>query len=131
MLEIPAIGLSGAILEGSGMVIEKRILRKHKINYKNYTVYGFLALVLIMIPFMFFFWEIKPEAYSIKNLLIFASVILFSILANLLIFYSLKRESVTELEPIRLMQPLFTIILAFLFSILFNGDYATEKNYPF
>ena len=122
------IPLSGAIAEASGMVIEKKILRKPEMNYKNYTVYGFLALVLVMLPLTFFFWSIKPEAYQLKNILIFAGVIFFSIIANLLIFYSLKRETLTELEPIRLMQPLFTIILAFAFSFFFSS-YSSEKNY--
>lgn len=128
MWQIPLIGLTGGFLEGSGMVIEKKILRKHSINFKNYTVYGFLSLVLIMLPFIFFFWKVTPEAYSTVNILIFLSVILFSIFANLLIFYSLKRETVTELEPIRLMQPLFTILLAVSFSFIFDGAYAAEKN---
>ncbi|MEK6936327.1 MAG: DMT family transporter [Nanoarchaeota archaeon] len=122
------IPITGAVAEASGMVIEKKILKKPEINYKNYTVYGFLALVLLMLPLIFFFWNIKPEAYQLKNLLILAGVIIFSILANILIFYSLKRETLTELEPIRLMQPLFTILIAFIFSFFFI-DYANEKNY--
>jgi len=122
------IPIVGAILEGSGMIIEKKILRKHKINYKNYTVYGFLALVLVMLPLIYFFWEIDLQAYSPLNILIFMSVILSSILANLLIFYSLKRETVTELEPIRLMQPLFTILLAFIFSFFFIA-YSSERKH--
>ncbi|MDP2925135.1 MAG: EamA family transporter [Nanoarchaeota archaeon] len=125
MLYIPIIG---AILEGAGNIIDKKIVITHNVNYKNCTVYGFLALVLIMLPLTFFFWEIKPEAYSIPNLLIFMSVVFFSILANLLVFYSLKREKVTELEPIRLMQPLFTILLAFIFSFFFAAYY-TERKY--
>jgi len=126
MYHIPIIG---AALEGVGMVIEKKILRKPKVNYKNYTVYGFLALVLIMLPLIFFFWKIDPQAYKPINLLIFLSIILFSIIANLLIFYSLKRETLTEIEPIRLMQPLFTIVLAFAFSFIFDGIYNNEQNF--
>ena len=118
------IPIIGSVLEGAGTILDKIIIIKHKINYKNYIVYGFLALVLVMLPLMFFFWEIKPEAYLVKNLLIFMLVILFSILANLLIFYSLKREKVTELEPIRLMQPLFTFILSFFFI-----SYTAERKY--
>jgi drug/metabolite transporter (DMT)-like permease len=118
----------GSVLEGAGTIIDKTIVIKHKVNYKNCTVYGFLALVLVMLPLTFFLWEVKPEAYSIKNMLVFMSVILFSILANILSFLSLKREKVTELEPIRLMQPLFTILLAFIFSFFFLA-YSTERNY--
>ena len=125
MIYIPIIG---AFLEGVGMVIEKKVLRKRFMNYKNYTVYGFLALVLVMLPLTYFFWQIKPQAYELLNILIFMSVILFSILANLLIFYALKREDLTEIEPIRLMQPLFTILLAFIFSFFFI-TYEGERRY--
>ena len=126
MYHIPIIG---ALLEGAGMVIEKKILKKPKINYKNYTVYGFLALVLVMLPLIFFFWKIDPQAYKPINILIFLSIILFSTLANLLIFYSLKRETLTNIEPIRLMQPLFTIVLAFAFSFMFDRIYSNEQNF--
>lgn len=122
------IPIIGSVLEGAGNIIDKKIVITHRVNYKNCTVYGFLALVLVMLPLTFFFWEIKPEAYSIINLLIFMSVVLFSILANLLAFFSLKRENVTELEPIRLMQPLFIVLLAFIFSFFFIA-YSTERNY--
>src|SRR3989344_915857 len=118
----------GSVLEGAGNIIDKKIVVTHKVNYKNCTVYGFLALVLVMLPLIFFFWEIKPEAYSIKNMLIFMLVVLFSILANLLVFYSLKRKKLTELEPIRLMQPLFTVLLAFILSFFFI-TYSGERKY--
>lgn len=124
MFYIPIIG---AILEGAGNIIDKKIVITHNINYKNCTVYGFLALVLVMLPLTFFFWEIKPEAYSTLNLLIFMLVILSSIIANLLAFYSLKRKKITELEPIRLMQPLFTVLLAFIFSFFFVAYYAERR----
>lgn len=125
MIYIPIIG---AFLEGAGIILEKKVLRKHKITYKSYTVYSFLALVLVMIPLTFFFWDIEPQAYELKNISIFLFVVLASILANLLIFYSLKRENVTEIEPIRLMQPLFTILLAFIFSFFF-GIYSAERKF--
>jgi len=125
MFYIPIIG---AVLEGAGNIIDKKIVITHKIDYKNCTVYGFLALVLVMLPLIFFFWEIKPEAYSIRNLLIFIAVVLFSILANLLAFFSLKRKNLTELEPIRLMQPLFVVLLAFILSFFFAAYY-TERKY--
>jgi drug/metabolite transporter (DMT)-like permease len=111
MIYLPILG---AIGEGIGMTIEKILLKKSHINYKNYIVYGFLSIVLVMIPLIYFFWEIQPQAYALKNILIFAFIIVSSIIANLLIFYSLKRETLTNIEPTRLMQPIFTILLAVL-----------------
>ncbi len=117
----------GALFEATSAVIEKKVLRKHKINTKNFIVYVFLALVLVMLPFIYFFWDMNPEAIKLNNLLIFLSIIIISIFANIFLIYSLKREDLSELEPIRLMQPLFTILIAFIFSFFFN-IYQSEKN---
>lgn len=119
MIQLPIIG---ALLEAAGMIFEKKILKKKNFNYKNYTVYEFLAIVIVMLTFVFFVWRIDNAAFSIKNIGIFAAVVISSVAANLLIFYSLKREDITEFEPVWLMQPIFTIILAFLF-------YSSERNW--
>jgi len=117
----------GAFLEGVGVTLQKKILRKHKINTRNYIVYGFLAVVLVMLPFIYFFWEVHPEALDPFNVGVMAIIVAFSIIANLLVIYSLKREDVSEIEPIRLMQPLFTILLAFILSFFFV-IYENERN---
>ncbi|MDP2925347.1 MAG: DMT family transporter [Nanoarchaeota archaeon] len=106
------IPILGAFLEATAMTLEKEVMKKKKVNYKNYTVYGFLAIVLVMLPFAFFFWKIDNEALETKNLLIFFSIVFISILANILTYYSLKRENLSVLEPVRMLQPLFTILLA-------------------
>ena len=124
MIYIPIIG---AFLESTGMIIEKKTLKKKNINYKNYTIYSFLAIVIVMIPFLFFFWKLTPEAFQLKNILILLAITIFALLANLLIFYSLKRETLTEFEPISLMQPLFVILLAFIMSF-FISAYSKENN---
>jgi len=121
------IPILGAFLEATGMIMEKEVIRKKNMNYKNYTVYGFLAIVVAIIPFLFFFWKVTPEAFELKNLIVLFLVIISALFANLLIFYSLKREKLCEFEPIRLMQPLFTILLAFILSF-FITSYANERN---
>lgn len=121
------IPILGALLEATGMLIEKKIIRKKNMNYKNYTVYGFIAIVVLIIPFLFFFWKLAPEALQLRNLLIFLAVIISALFANILIFYSLKRETLSEFEPIRLTQPLFTILLAFFLSF-FISAYSDENN---
>jgi len=125
MIYLPIIG---AFLEAVGVTIEKKTLRKQGINYKNYTTYSFLAIVLVMLPFIYFFWNLEPEGYLVRNILLFSLVVILSIIANILIFYALKRENLSEIEPIRLMQPLFTVLLAFVFSFFFSA-YSSEKNF--
>tara|TARA_Y100000310_G_C20501744_1_gene724347 strand:- start:2 stop:847 length:846 start_codon:yes stop_codon:yes gene_type:complete len=108
------IPFTGAISEATGTIIEKIVLRKRKIGYKTFVVYMFLAIVLVSIPFLYFFWKLDSQAFEMRNILIFSFIILVSIMANLLMAYSLKREDVSELEPLRLLQPLFVILLAFI-----------------
>lgn len=112
MLYFPIIG---SFLEAVGTVLQKKILKGKAINYKNYSVFEFFFIVLLSIPFVYFMWGIERDAFLLRNVLIFASIVVVSVAANLAIAYSLKREDITEFEPIWLMQPLFTILLAFIF----------------
>lgn len=112
----------GAFLEATGMILEKKVLRHKKVDYRNYTAYGFLAIVIVMLPFLYFLWRLDAGAFSSWALGLFGLVVLASVGANLLIFYSLKREKLTEFEPIWLMQPFFTILLAFIL-------YPAERNW--
>ena len=86
MIYIPILG---AFLEATGMIIEKKTLKKKNIDYKNYSIYSFFAIVVIIIPFLFFFWRLDPEAFQLTNLLIFFAISIIALIANLLIFYSL------------------------------------------
>lgn len=133
--KIPVVSLAvfGAVLEAAGTIIEKIVLRKHKINHKSYTVFEFLAIVLASIPIFLilnsifpniFSWSISSGAFELKNILIFSAIIIFAIFANLLVFYSMKWEKITELEPIRLSQPLFVVLLAF---IIYSSERQTPK----
>lgn len=112
----------GAFFEATGVVIEKNMLKLRGLNYKNYTVFSFLAIILVSLPFLLFYWKVDEGALYFGNLIILGAVIGFAILANLLVYYSMKREDVTVLEPIWLMQPLFTVLLAVLF-------YPEERNW--
>jgi drug/metabolite transporter (DMT)-like permease len=111
MIYLPIIG---AVLEAAGQIFEKKILKNKFMNFKNYTVFEFFSIIIMGLPFIYFFYSIKAEAFSLWNLGIFGAVILIAVFANILTFYSLKRENITVMEPIWLMQPLFTILLAFL-----------------
>ena len=90
-------------------------------------VYGFLAIVLVMLPFMYFYWDLSPEATQLPNALMLLTIVVLSVLANYFMVYSLKRVDLSEIEPIRLMQPLLTILIAFFLSFFFV-IYESEKN---
>ena len=121
MITLPIIG---AVLEAAGTIIEKKVLKRKFMNFKNYTVFEFLSIVVLMLPIIYFSHYVSAEALTWKNIGIFAFVILVYVGANLSIFYSLKRENVTEFEPIWVMQPLFTILIAFFL-------YSDERNWTY
>jgi drug/metabolite transporter (DMT)-like permease len=123
---IQIIPILGALALGIGTVLERFILKKRKIGIKFYQTASFFVISLISIPLLFFFWKLDNSAFELKNILIFLSVIATSITANLFVFYSLKGEKVTNLEPARILEPMFTILLALVFSFFIQGFY--EQN---
>ncbi len=120
------IPILGALTLAIITIWEKFVLRKKNIDIKIFQTSAFLSAVLVMIPLLFFFWKFDVNALEPKNLLIFGGVILSSLLANYFMFFALKWEKVSNLEPALILEPLFTILLAVLFSLFFTGLY--ERN---
>jgi len=123
-----SLPILGALFESTGAILVKKIANKHNTNYKNFIVYIFLSILLVSLPLLFFFWRVEPGATDLGNLILLAVIVIVSIFANLFIFYSLKREDLSELQPIRLTTPLFTILFVFILSFFFEV-YASERNY--
>jgi len=126
MVYIPILG---ALALAAGTVLERSILKGRKISIKLYQTISFFVIILVMLPFLYFFWKIDySNALQLKNILLFAGIIASAIAANILIFYSEKWEKVTNLEPARILEPLFTILLALLLSFFTIGIYDRNFN---
>ena len=119
LYSLPVIG---AVALGAGTIIEKIVLLEKKVNIKLYQTAGFLAILIVMLPFIWFFWKLDSQAFGLGNIIIFCLVVIFSIVANLFTFYSLKWEKITKIEPAKMLEPLFVIMLAIIFSFIFGGD---------
>ncbi|NMB66659.1 EamA family transporter [Candidatus Woesearchaeota archaeon] len=117
------IPIIGSIALASGNIFEKFALKKRKIDIFLYQTASFLFILLSMLPFIFFFWKIDKNAFLLKNIFIFILVILCAFFANLFIFKALKSEKLTTLQPIRSFEPIFTVLLAVLFST-FSKDFS-------
>ncbi len=115
------IPVLGALALSIGTVLERIILKMKKIDIKFYQTASFFSIILASLPLIYFFWRVDSGAFQLKNILLFAAVILFSIIANLFVFYSLKWEKVTNLEPARILEPLFIVLLALLLSFFLKG----------
>ncbi len=125
MYYIPIIG---SLALAWGTIFEKIILRKKKIGIQTFHLFSFIALFIIMLPLIFFFWEVKPGALQITNLALMFLVVVFSIAANLLVYYSLKWDKVTNLEPAKMVEPLFVVLLALLFSFVYEEHFDRNFN---
>ncbi len=110
----------GALALATGTVIERLVLMKKSVSVKFYQVAQFLAIVLVMLPFIPFFWKFSPDFFTTKNILVFAGIIIFSLLANYFTFYSMKWEKLGKLESAKITEPLFVILLSFAFSFIFG-----------
>lgn len=113
----------GAIALAGGTIFEREILKKKGMDIKKYQTLEFLAIVIVMLPLLYFSWKVESPALQLRNILIFVGVIILAIIANLFTFYSMKGEKVSNLEPAKMLEPLFTILLALLFSLFFGSLY--------
>jgi drug/metabolite transporter (DMT)-like permease len=118
MIYLPILG---AVALASGTIFQRFMLKKKQISVKQYSVMEFLAIVLVMIPFIYFFWEVDPTAFQTKNIIILGLTIAFSITANIFAYYSVKGEKVSNLEPAKTLEPLFIILVAIVFSFFLPG----------
>lgn len=125
MVYIPILG---AFFEAAGVLLNKKLAVRKDVGYREYLIYGFLAIVMIALPFVYFTWYVNPLAKRNINVAILALIIVFSFFANYLTFFALKHKNLSKLESIRLTLPLFTILLTFLFSFFFSL-YENERNY--
>lgn len=124
-LVIPFIG---AISLAATTVFEKILLGKKKIDIKAYHVAAFLAVVIAMLPFIYFFWGVESQALTLTNILIMVFIVIFSTIANILMFYSIKWEKISNLEPAWVLEPLLTIIISLIFYfILGNSLFKTDS----
>jgi len=122
------IPVLGAIALATATLFEKIILTKKKVNLKLYLTVSFFLVSIALLPLIYFFWKLTPEALEIKNILIFMGVVICALVGNILFYYSIRWEKITNTEPARMLEPLFTIFLAIIFSLIVtSGIYESDK----
>jgi drug/metabolite transporter (DMT)-like permease len=118
----------GALALATGTLVERIVLMKESIKTKQYQALQFLAITIIMIPFLFFFWKLSPKVFLPKNLLILLGVVILSLAANWFTFTSMKWQKLSNLEPAKMTEPLFVILLVLLFSYIISPT-IYERNF--
>jgi drug/metabolite transporter (DMT)-like permease len=107
---IPTV--AAAMMNAFATNADKYIISRQNIRYKLYLVASFLILSAITLPLFIFFGEIKPEAIKPLWIVLLLIAIGLGSVINLLYYFVLQHEKITEIEPIVLLAPLFTILLA-------------------
>ena len=124
MLYIPFLGAGSLAFSN---LLERIVLKRKKISVASYQTVAFLAIILTMLPFMYFFWNVNSDASKPWAIGLFLLVIIFAVVANVLTFYSLKGAKLGSLEPALISEEIFVIILALIASFFFDGTFY-EKN---
>lgn len=124
LYSLPVIG---SLAYATVTVLQRTVLKNKNIKIKKYQPVEFLAVVIAMLPFIWFLWRIDTQAFELTNILILGVIVIFSIIANLFMYYSMKWEKISNLEPAKVLEPLFIILLAIVFSFIF-GETLYERN---
>ena len=104
-----------AVISAGATNLDKYILSKQKINWKLYLVASFFLLALFNLPLFIFFGKIQAQAKEMIWLGALTLAIILSVIINTLYYAALQHEKLSEIQPITLLAPLFTIIGASIF----------------
>ncbi len=61
----------GAVALAGGTILERVVLRMKKVGVELYQTASFLAIVISMLPLLYFFWRLDSGAMEPKNIVIF------------------------------------------------------------
>jgi len=124
MITIPILG---ALALGVGTILDKFNLINKKLGIRLYQVASFLALVLVMLPLIYFFWKLDAGAFELKNILIFIGIIISATIANLFIYYSERGAKITSIEPAIIVETFFVILITIFFGLFIKGFSETSS----
>jgi len=113
------IPLIASIAGAANQVYSKISLSKDKIDYKVFTVLSFLIIFCILLIASPFFFEMPM--FTLEIVPYFIALIVVGGTWNLLSFYGMSHDKLSEYEPLISTAPLFSVILAVLV-------YSEERN---
>ncbi|MEK6883136.1 MAG: DMT family transporter, partial [Nanoarchaeota archaeon] len=100
-----------SVSQAGSSTIDKYIVSKQKISFKVYLIVSFFLIALFALPFFIFFGNIKPEASQPFWIFLLLIGVVITTAVNIVYYSILRHEKLSEIEPILLLAPLFTVIL--------------------
>lgn len=108
-----------AVSESFALIVDKLNLKVKQIGGKTYTVILFILMSIVSLPLLYLFkiagYTVSDNAFTFFPLLVMGLIILCSLVQNILYYVGLKNKDLSHLEPIRDSEPIFIILLAFIF----------------
>lgn len=106
------LALIAALSQSGSQTIDKFVIAKQKINFRLYLVSSFFIIVILALPLFLIYGKIQPAAVQPFWLFLLALGILMTTAVNILYYRALQHEKLTDLQPISLLAPLFTVLVA-------------------
>ena len=100
-----------AVSQAGSSTIDKYIVSKQRINFKVYLIVSFFLIALFTLPFFIIFHDIKPEASQPFWIFLMLIGVIITTVVNIVYYSILRHEKLSEIEPVLLLAPLFTVIL--------------------
>jgi len=104
--------LIAAISQASGVIVDKIILTRKRVEVHVFIPALFMFLMLLTAILMPSLGKVSTEFLSVKYIGIFLAMLVAAIIWNVFYYRGIQKEKVQELELIMMFQPLFTIFLA-------------------
>lgn len=112
-----------ALLNPLGVIGSKTAMKKLKINYAAFASMEMAFIFFLGIAPFVLWGEVADAFFTPKYLLYFLGIVFFGFLHNFFYFLSLSKDDLCNVEPIAMLEPLVSVVLA---AIIFQS----ERNWP-
>ncbi len=103
------------------VILSKRVLDHYKMPARAFFTLGSTLIFFVMCTLLFVTKGVSIGTLSIYHYLLFGGVIIVGFFYNYLYYYALKRGALCDVEPLAMMYPLVTMLIAIVF-------YPDERN---
>ncbi|MBI2263347.1 DMT family transporter [Candidatus Berkelbacteria bacterium] len=107
--------LAAAFATAVGLVYDKVILSRFKLDYRVFTVFLFFFLFLVTIPVALWWGRADVAIFQPVYLIFLFLVVFLAVIWNLLLYRAVASEKLVEVELIFMSTPLVIVLLAALF----------------
>ncbi len=107
------IPLAATLAGTFSLVYTKYLMSQRKMGYLPYTVQSFWAILLVLLPGIFFIPP--PQAISLQDIILFILMVVLACFWNIIFYHGIKEESLIESQLVVMLVPLLAALFGFVF----------------